>query len=38
MADDYVYAISDVGVRVANVANLGTPLKTAQFSRYLDQR
>lgn len=34
MADDYVYAVSDVGVRVANVADLATPLKTAQFNRY----
>ncbi len=32
MADDYVYAISDAGVRVSHVSNLGSPLATAQFS------
>ena len=32
MADDYVYAISDAGVRVAHVNNLSTPLATARFS------
>jgi hypothetical protein len=32
MADDYVYAISDAGVRVAHVSNLSTPLATSQFS------
>jgi hypothetical protein len=31
MADDFVYAISDAGVRVANVASLGTPVATARF-------
>jgi len=38
MADDYVYAISDVGVRVANISDLSTPLKTAKFARYTGQR
>ena len=32
MADDYVYAISDAGVRVAHVNNLSSPLATSQFS------
>lgn len=31
MADDYVYTISDAGVRVSHVANLQTPLVTAPF-------
>lgn len=31
MADDFVYAISDAGIRVANVADLATPLATAPF-------
>lgn len=38
MADDYVYAISDVGVRVAHIDNLAAPLKTAKFSRYVPTR
>ena len=36
MADDFVYAISDVGIRSANIASLGTPLATAKFDRYVD--
>ncbi len=31
MADDFVYAISDAGIRVANNANLSTPLATVKF-------
>jgi len=31
MADDYVYAISDAGVRVAPVSNLAQPLATTHF-------
>jgi hypothetical protein len=31
MADDYVYAISDAGVRVAHVNNLSAPLATVRF-------
>jgi hypothetical protein len=31
MADDYVYAISDAGVRVAHVSNLHAPLATTYF-------
>jgi uncharacterized secreted protein with C-terminal beta-propeller domain len=31
MADDYVYAISDAGVRVSNVNSLQTPLATTRF-------
>ncbi|WP_426755636.1 beta-propeller domain-containing protein [Myxococcus sp. Y35] len=31
MADDYVYAISDAGLRVAHVANVQTPVATAPF-------
>ncbi|MDC0712629.1 beta-propeller domain-containing protein [Stigmatella sp. ncwal1] len=33
MADDYVYAISDAGVRVANVNTLQVPLATVQYER-----
>ena len=33
MADNFVYAISDGGIRVADVDALGTPLATALFSR-----
>jgi hypothetical protein len=32
MADDYVYAISDAGVRVSHVSNLQSPLATTYFS------
>ncbi|PTL83251.1 beta-propeller domain-containing protein [Vitiosangium sp. GDMCC 1.1324] len=32
MADDYVYAISDAGVRVAHVSNLSQPLATSRFA------
>lgn len=35
MADDYVYAISDSGIRVANVASLSTPIATTRFNRYI---
>ncbi|MBI5547890.1 MAG: beta-propeller domain-containing protein [Deltaproteobacteria bacterium] len=31
MADDFVYAISDAGIRSANVAALASPLKTVLF-------
>ncbi|WNG23139.1 hypothetical protein F0U62_03130 [Cystobacter fuscus] len=31
MADDYVYAISDAGVRVSHVNQLSTPLATTRF-------
>jgi uncharacterized secreted protein with C-terminal beta-propeller domain len=34
MADDFVYSISDSGIRVANVNNLSLPLATAKFNRY----
>lgn len=33
MADDYVYAISDAGVRVAKVDSLQSPLVTTRFQR-----
>lgn len=32
MADDYVYAITDAGVRVAHVSNLQAPLATSNFA------
>ncbi|MFL5347621.1 MAG: beta-propeller domain-containing protein [Hyalangium sp.] len=32
MADDYVYAITDAGVRVAHVSNLQAPLATTNFT------
>jgi hypothetical protein len=31
MADDYVYAITDAGVRVAHVSQLSQPLATSRF-------
>lgn len=34
MADDFVYAISDSGIRVANINNLAAPLATTRFTRY----
>jgi hypothetical protein len=34
MADNFVYAISDAGIRVADLANLNAPLATVQFDRY----
>ncbi|MHB8876142.1 MAG: beta-propeller domain-containing protein [Myxococcaceae bacterium] len=37
MADDFVYAISDVGVRVANIADLSTPLASVSFTKAVDQ-
>jgi uncharacterized secreted protein with C-terminal beta-propeller domain len=37
MADDFVYAISDSGIRAANVANLSAPLSTARFNRYVQR-
>jgi uncharacterized secreted protein with C-terminal beta-propeller domain len=33
MADDFVYAISDAGIRVAHVDSLATPIKTVLFDR-----
>ncbi len=36
MADNFVYAISDAGLRVAMVSSLGTPIATVQFDRYED--
>jgi len=38
MADDFVYSISDAGLRVANIADLSKPIATAYFDRYLEQR
>jgi hypothetical protein len=35
MADDFVYAISDAGLRVANILNLSAPLATVRFDRYV---
>ena len=34
MADDFVYAISDSGIRVANVADLTAPIATTRFNKY----
>lgn len=36
MADDFVYAISDSGLRVANIANLSLPVASARFDRYVE--
>ena len=35
MADDYVYAISDSGIRVATSANLSAPLASVHFAPYV---
>jgi len=37
MADDFVYAISDSGIRVANITNLSAPLASARFEKYVEQ-
>jgi uncharacterized secreted protein with C-terminal beta-propeller domain len=37
MADDFVYSISDSGIRVANISNLSLPVATAKFDRYVVQ-
>ena len=37
MADDWVYAISDAGIRVAHISELSTPLATVLFDRYQEQ-
>jgi uncharacterized secreted protein with C-terminal beta-propeller domain len=37
MADDYVYAISDAGIRVAHISNLSLPLATVTFDRYVER-
>ena len=36
MADDFVYSISDAGLRVANIANLSKPIATAFFDKYVE--
>lgn len=35
MADDFVYAISDAGIRVAHQDTLATPIRTVQFDRVM---
>jgi hypothetical protein len=35
MADDFVYAISDTGIRVANIADLSAPLASTRFNKYV---
>ncbi|MBX7113849.1 MAG: beta-propeller domain-containing protein [Myxococcaceae bacterium] len=37
MADDFVYAISDAGIRAANVTNLAAPLATVQFDKFVEK-
>ncbi|MFZ5470025.1 MAG: beta-propeller domain-containing protein [Myxococcota bacterium] len=37
MADEFVYAISDAGIRVADVANLASPIATVRFDRTVSQ-
>jgi uncharacterized secreted protein with C-terminal beta-propeller domain len=34
MADDFVYALSDSGIRVANIADVSTPIATTRFVKY----
>ena len=36
MADDFVYAISDSGIRVSNLSNLSLPVATAPFPRFVN--
>ena len=36
MADDFVYSISDSGIRVANIANLSAPIATTRFNKYVE--
>ncbi|MBI3182843.1 MAG: beta-propeller domain-containing protein [Myxococcales bacterium] len=33
MADQYVYAISDAGIRVADISNLSSPIATVKFTK-----
>ncbi len=35
MADDFVYAISDAGIRVAHISNLSAPVGQVSFDRYV---
>lgn len=37
MADDFVYAISDSGIRVANIADLSMTVATAQFYKAVEK-
>ncbi len=37
MADDFVYAISDAGLRVANIADLSKPIATVRFDKYIER-
>jgi hypothetical protein len=37
MADDFVYSISDAGLRVAHISNLSQPIATAYFDKYVEQ-
>jgi hypothetical protein len=37
LADDFVYAVTDAGIRVANISSLAAPLATAEFSMTLPQ-
>lgn len=37
MADDFVYSISDAGLRVANIADLSKPIATAFFDKYIER-
>ena len=37
MADDFVYAISDAGIRAANLANMSLPLATVQFDKFVEK-
>lgn len=37
MADDFVYAISDSGIRVANINNLNAPIASTGFNKYVEE-
>lgn len=37
MADDFVYAISDAGIRSANLGNMAASLATIQFDKFVEQ-
>lgn len=36
MADDFVYAISDSGIRVSHIANLSAPIASTNFEKYVE--
>ncbi|MBL8911746.1 MAG: beta-propeller domain-containing protein [Archangium sp.] len=37
MADDFVYAISDSGIRVSHISDLSAPIASTNFEKYVEQ-